>query len=195
MSRIARVMAGLVVLSVALVAPVSADTTGGPTNVDYARGADAAGNYVELYRDNLGGRVQLLLSTTTHEDIACPDGSPGALDIHYYGTGVPTTYAFGRRQSDAAASGYVRGTEETSNTCDGSQSIVTVTHQVAISVVGSRPRTTIRTRRKDVNPDGTTTTVTYLSTEVPASGELVIDAQTSSADGAIGHVEVTNRTR
>lgn len=194
MSRIARVMAGLVVLSVALISPVSADTIGGPTDLDYARGSDTGGNYVELGRDNLAGTVSMLLSTTTHQDIECVDGSTGALDIHFYGSGTPTAYTFGRRQSDASASGYVRGTVETSNTCEGIHSIVAATHQVEISMSGSRTHTTTRTRRKSVNPDGTTTTIMYTATVVVASGQLVIDSATTSADGAIGSVVVTERT-
>lgn len=194
MSRIACVMAGLVVLSLTLISPVLADTIGAPTDLDYARGSDAAGNYVELDRDNLSGTVHLLLSTTTHQDIECVDGSFGSLDIHFYGVGTPTTYTFGRRQSDASAAGYVHGSEQTSNTCEGINATVAVTHQVEFSIVGSRTHTTTSWRRRSPNPDGTTTMTTFKSTVVVASGQLAIDSVSTSADGAIGHIVVSERT-
>ena len=61
-------------------------------------------------------------------------------------------------------------------------------------MVGSRTHTTTRLRRKSDNPDGTTTTITYTSTVVVATGQLVIDGATTSAVGAIGDVVVTERT-
>lgn len=195
MSRIVRLVAGPIVLSLALISPVLADTTGAPTDLEYARGSDATGNYVELDRDNLAGSVHLLLSTTTHEDIECVDGSFGTLDTHFYGVGIPTSYAFGRRQASASAIGYVLGSEQTTNTCEGLDFTVTVTHQVEISMTGSRKHTTTSWRRRTANPDGTTTTTTFKETTVVASGQLVIDSATTSADGAIGQIVVSESTR
>ena len=195
MSRIVRVVAGLIVLSLALISPVSADTIGGPTDLEYARGSDQAGNYVELDRDNLTGTVHLLLSTSSHQDIECIDGSSGTLDTQFYGVGTPSTYAFGHRQSDASAVSFVRGNQQVFNTCEGFNVSFVTAHQVEISIVGSRTHTRTSWRRRSDNPDGTTTTNTFKEIVVVATGQLMIDSVTTSADGAIGHVVVTERTR
>jgi hypothetical protein len=186
-------VAGLLAVTIAV--PAGADTVGDNGNQDIAVGQSDDGTVsAQLDRDNFSGAVTLAVRLGSSTQIDCGDGSTGWIYTDFYGSGVPDTYAFGRRLSSASASGTLAGTLSTSNTCDGSETQVTESHLATLAMTGS-PKLTTTTTQKTVahNPDGTRTTFTYKTTQAAATGSVTIDNASTAITGYIEHREFSTR--
>ncbi len=195
MFRRGSALVGGVVLSLALVGPVLADTIGGDTNLDIASGWDeTTGTFVDLIRDNLVGETRLYLTLNTDEAITCIDGSAGSMSTRFSGSGVPNSSTFGRSQSSASATGIMVGTRSSSNTCNGTNWQSRESHQISVELLGSRVHSRVRTRTTTQNPDGTRTVLTVVRTDVTASGTVTVDGTPIALLGRISSLVATART-
>ena len=198
MPRISR-RAPLVVgaaLALLVAVPVAADTTGGPTNVDYAVANSPDGSMVQVSHDYLAGESHLAVSTQWVEPVTCADGTTGELDISLNGGGVPSTYSFGKQLSSASASGTIPALQDVYNSCTSEQTEDAVSMTVTISLTGSKYTSTTNIRTVTKNPDGTTTTYAGKFTSVTATGTFSINGVTTTAsDAQIAHDEMTVKTK
>jgi hypothetical protein len=185
------------VLAVLVASPVAADTTGGPTDVEYAYASSPDGNSdVQVSHDNLAGRYGLWANTTSFEPITCEDGREDYITTGVNGYGVPTTVSFGKALSSASATGTIPATRSVYNGCTGDSTQVSVSMTVTISLVGSRYTSTTTSRTVTKNPDGTTTTSTGKNTQTIASGSFSIDGVSSVATNAyVAHDVMAVKTK
>jgi hypothetical protein len=168
-----------------------------PGNVDVAEARSTDGmSYAWLSRDNLGGWVMLRAGIGTYESIVCEDGSDGAIETDFSASGTPTTYAFGRQQSWARASGTIPGVYRTWNHCTGESTEQEMTWAVTLDLTGSRYTTTSSSKGTVKDPDGTVRVWTHRETMALATGSFTIDdASFTAQDAWITHEELAVRVR
>ena len=184
-------------MSILIVAPARADTTGGPADFDGAYANDVGGTvFVEVFRDNLnGGALSLFVHLTTSTPITCLDSSNGTLATEFAGSSPPASATFGSHLSSASASGLVTGTLTTTDSCAGTSIDTSASHSASLILAGSKPITSTTTRTKTVNSDGTTTVLTSKFSQTVATGDFSVDGTVMTATGAaIFHGLATERT-
>jgi len=193
-----RALAAGVVATLALAGPAFATyLTEDPGNVDVAEARDADGlNDALLSRDNFTGVVLLRANTVQSERITCDDGSQGAIETDFDGSGTPDFFSFGKQQSSARATGTVNGTVTVFNDCTGTFEQVEGSRVVSLNLTGSKYTTTSTFKQTVKDPDGTVRVYTHKETMAVATGSFTIDALTYRADTAsITHEELALRIR
>lgn len=190
-------------LALTLVAPVAADTIGGPNGDRLVAGAsfefvDESGRTysasADVIDDHLAGTIRISASYYTSTTVTCPGPDPldpgddyeGATETSFYADAPATTSGFGSKLSSASATGTVSGDVTEYNQCTDSQTVIGQdTIQVEINLVANGATQSIVSHQVGTDDLGNRFVLIYRASERPAGGTVSFDGDQHVVDGVI----------